>query len=315
MKTSKILVFLITLICIFNFVGCAQRPSDDKPKVEISFIKINPDIKLRRMIVDNPEEKGTILFLHGFPETIYSWKEISLMLGKNYDVHAFDWPGYGLSTRPSADKFSYSPKDYASILKDYIKKSGINSSKLLVYSTDIGSLPALLLALEEPTIMKKIIVGDFAPFDQPQYMYSSLQSLKVKSSAEKTRTFMNKNRDDILANTYRRGFSKEEQFDISKELEADMRKGWEQSNITSADAFYHYYSNFSRDQNYFESHLKELKTPVVIIWGEKDIYIKKEMGMELAKKLNIELKVLPGIGHHPHLQNPELTVKEVNSSF
>ena len=100
------------------------------------------------------------VFLHGFPETMYAWKELSFILGQDYEVHAFDWPGYGLSTRPPVEKFSYAPKDYAYVLREYIRKTGINPSKLLVYATDIGSLPTLLLALEEPKIMKKIIVGD-----------------------------------------------------------------------------------------------------------------------------------------------------------
>ena len=78
-------------------------------------------------------------------------------------MHAFDWPGYGLSSRPPADRFSYAPKDYAQVLKEYIAKSGIATSKLVIYATDIGALPALIAALDEPNIAKKMIVGDFAP--------------------------------------------------------------------------------------------------------------------------------------------------------
>ncbi len=59
-----------------------------------------------------------------------------------------------------------------------------------------------------------IIVGDFAPFDRPNYMYESLQSLKVGPSMEQARTQLNKNRDDILENAYRRGLPKEVQFEI-----------------------------------------------------------------------------------------------------
>ncbi len=45
---------------------------------------------LRRMVVRNPRPKGTVLFLHGFPETLYAWKDISLALADDYEVHAFD---------------------------------------------------------------------------------------------------------------------------------------------------------------------------------------------------------------------------------
>ena len=85
--------------------------------------------------------------------------------------------------------------------------------------------------------------------------------------------------------------------------------------MTSADAFYHYYSHFTRDQDYFESNLNRLKTPVTVVWGEKDFYIKKEMGVEFANKAKLELFVLSGLGHYPHLQSPKRTIDEIRSSF
>jgi pimeloyl-ACP methyl ester carboxylesterase len=54
---------------------------------------------------------------------------------------------------------------------------------------------------------------------------------------------------------------------------------------------------------------------VKVIWGEKDLYISKEMGVELAKRIGAELTLLPGIGHYPHLQNPKQAVEEVRASL
>jgi pimeloyl-ACP methyl ester carboxylesterase len=309
---------LITVVLVLNFVisaGCAQISREQDPQAEIGFIDINSDMKLRRMIVPNSRPKGVVLFLHGFPETLYAWKHISVILARDYEVHAFDWPGYGLSSRPPADRFSYAPKEYAHVLKEYIRKSGIDTSTLVIYATDIGALPALILALDEPNLAKKIIVGDFAPFDRPQYMHANLQSLKSKPSSDRTRAHMNNTRDEILENAFRRGLSRDEQFELSQEFRDDMFRGWSQDNMTSADAFYHYYSHFTRDQDYFESNLNRLKTPVTVIWGEKDFYIKKEMGVEFANKANIELFVLSGIGHYPHLQSPKRTIDEIRASF
>lgn len=93
-----------------------------------------------------------------------------------------------------------------------------------------------------------------------------------------------------------------------------MARGWNQENMTSADAFYHYYSNFTRDQNYLESNLNRLRTPVKVIWGEKDLYIKTDMGVEFANRINTRLSVLPGIGHYPHLQSPRQAIDEVRAS-
>ncbi len=304
----------ITVLCSFIVTAYAD-PSARNRKADIGFVEIDKEITLRRMVVHAQRPKGTVLFLHGFPETLYAWKEIALALADDYEVHAFDWPGYGLSSRPAADRFSYSPQDYARVLNGYIRRAEIDTSKLTIYATDIGALPALLLALEQPGIARTIIVGDFAPLNRPHYMYESLQSLKDGPLREEARAALNKNRDDILENAFRRGLPKEAQFEVSREFKDDMRGGWNQGALTTADAFSHYYSHFTRDQDYFELQLGRLKTPVKVVWGNKDIFIKKEMGIELAQRIGADLTLLPDVGHYPHLQDPKQAIDEVRATF
>ena len=309
MSMQRMIATLVASILLI-LTGCTHSPRQEESKVEIGVIDISSGMNLRRMIVHNSRPKGIVLFLHGFPETLYAWKNIALALGKDYEVHAFDWPGYGLSSRPPVDSFSYAPRDYAHVLRDYIEKSGIDTSKLVIYATDIGALPSLLLALEKPDLARKIIVGDFAPFDRPRYMYEKLQSLKSG-----TRVYVDGDRDEVLENAFSRGLSREEQFDISREFKDDMYRGWGQGSMSSADALYHYYSHFTKDQDYFESNLTKLRTPVKVIWGEKDLYIRKEMGIELANKANLEIGILSNVGHYPHLQRPQQTVDEIRAAF
>lgn len=293
----------------------AQTPDAGMPKAEIGFIEIGHDITLRRMVVHNAKPKGTVLLLHGFPETVHVWQDMSAALAGDYEVHAFDWPGYGLSSRPAADIFAYSPRDYARVLKDYIARAGIDRSNLTIYATDIGALPALLAALDDPGIARTIIVGDFAPFDRPQYMQERLQKLKSASTSEEVRVQFNQGRDDIFENSTRRGLAPEAQFELPQAYQEDRLRGWNHGAMTSADAFYHYYSHFSRDQNEFESNIARLKTPVKVMWGEKDVYINQAMGAELARRIGTGFHLLPGIGHYPHLQVPLAAADEVRSAF
>src|ERR1044072_7210355 len=103
----------------------------------IGTIAIDTDITLRTMVRHAAVPKGSVLLLHGFPETIYAWKDIGRALAADYDIHAFDWPGFGLSSRPAVDRFSYAPRDYARVLKAYVDHAGIDRSKLTIYATDI----------------------------------------------------------------------------------------------------------------------------------------------------------------------------------
>jgi pimeloyl-ACP methyl ester carboxylesterase len=293
----------------------ADQPTHQAKIMDIGFIKIDEDISLRRMVLGNAKSKGTVLLLHGFPETLYTWKQVVDGLADDYEIHAFDWPGFGQSSRPPVDKFSYSPRNYAGILRAYIDKAGIDRSNLIIYATDISGLPALLAALEEPDIARTIIVSDFAPFNRPEYMHERLQRLKAKPSADAAREQLNAGRDDTLENAFKRGLPEASQFEISSEFAADMARGWEHGDLTSADAFFYYYSNFTRDQDDFEARLGQLKTPVKVVWGADDIYIKPEMGGELAERIHAELKLLPGIGHYAHLQAPEQTVREIRATL
>jgi pimeloyl-ACP methyl ester carboxylesterase len=310
MKASVFSAAAMSLFACTNF----PASSSPAPKIEVGEVQVNPDIKLRHMVYRPAHPKGTVLFLHGFPETMYAWKPIAESLSSDYEVHAFDWPGYGKSSRPGADRFSYAPKDYAHVLEDYIRTSGIDTSKLVIYATDIGALPALLAALEQPGIAREIIVGDFAPFNRPQYMYPSLQALKSEPSSDAVHAAMNKGRDEILANTFFRGLPAEERYPLPQDFRDDIAKGWG-GDVTSADAFYHYYSYFTRDQDYFEANMAKLKVPVKVVWGEQDNYIKKEMGVEYANRSGVKLTILPKLGHYPHLQAPKQTADEVQAAF
>lgn len=294
--------------------AAAQPAGTPATTTEIGYVEIDRNISLRRMVVQGSDPKGVVLLLHGFPETLHAWRGVTDELGGEYEVHAFDWPGFGLSSRPSAATFGYSPHDYARVLRQYIGKAGIDRSQLTIYATDIAALPALLAALDEPDIARTIIVGDFAPFDRPHFMQERLQALKSPETGEQVRAQLNATRDEIIENAWRRGFKPEEQFEISAAFKADMTTAWNHGNLTTADAFARYYAQFTRDQNYFEANLGKLKTPVKIIWGERDIYIDKAMGVEFAARTDSKISILPGIGHYPHLQDPRQTAADIRSA-
>ena len=314
---SKLLpVFAVIALALNASISpAATQEYANRPKAEIGYLKLDKDITVRQMVVRNPKSKNVVLLLHGFPETLHTWEATVAFLADDYEVHAFDWPGYGQSSRPSTDKFSYAPSDYARILQEYIAKAGIDRSTLVIYATDIGGLPSLLAAIEEPGIARTIIVGDFAPFDRPQYMHERLRDLKAPATSEQIRMQYYQSSDRVIENAFKSGLPSEAQFPISTNFKQDMLKGWNQGALTSGDAFYHYYSHFTRDENYLEANIARLITPIKVVWGEKDIYINKEMGIELAAKAKADFTLLAGIGHYAHLQDPKRVAAAIHAAI
>lgn len=85
--------------------------------------------------------------------------------------------------------------------------------------------------------------------------------------------------------------------------------------MTTADAFSSDYAHFTRTRITSRRISAGSQTAVKVVWGKKDSYIKKEMGIELAERVNAEFSLLPGIGHSPHLQDPERTIDDVRASL
>ncbi|MBZ9572744.1 alpha/beta hydrolase [Patescibacteria group bacterium] len=58
--------------------------------------------------------------------------------------------------------------------------------------------------------------------------------------------------------------------------------------------------------------LKEIKVPVLILWGEKDKITPLSDATLMKKEIKFsELQILKNIGHTPHLENPELLAQKV----
>jgi pimeloyl-ACP methyl ester carboxylesterase len=310
--SANLLAGALALAAAVSPLVAAAEPS--RPDTTIEPLQVAPDLTLRRLIVRNPQAAGTVLLLHGFPETVHAWEGVASFLGSEFQVHAFDWPGFGGSSRPPVGQFAYTPRDYARVLKAYIEAEKLDRSKLTIYATDIGALPALLLALDEPDIARTLVVGDFAPFDRPAHMYESLQALKGPPTASAVQAHLNRSRDEILANSFTRGLSSESRFEISASFQADLGGAWTPGTFTPADAFAAYYSRFTRDQNELEGRLADLRTPVRVVWGSEDLYIRPAMGAEFAERTGAPFTVLPGIGHYPHLQSPKAVAELIRAA-
>jgi len=58
--------------------------------------------------------------------------------------------------------------------------------------------------------------------------------------------------------------------------------------------------------------LKEIKVPVLIIWGERDKITPLSDAWLIKKEIKFsQLEILPDIGHTPHLENPELLAQKI----
>lgn len=93
-----------------------------------------------------PADAPALFILHGFPSDSHDWRRILPLLAVKRRVILFDFPGYGLSSKP--DDYSYSLFEQADIAEMVAREHGLVSVDLLAH--DMGtSVACELMARRE----------------------------------------------------------------------------------------------------------------------------------------------------------------------
>src|SRR5215831_180763 len=98
-----------------------------------------------------------MLFLHGFPELGYAWKEQLAEFGKDYHVVAPDLRGYNLSSRP-AEPEQYQMKHLVEDIRGLI--AHYTAEKCVLVAHDWGGAVAWGVAVAHPDLLKKLVIID-----------------------------------------------------------------------------------------------------------------------------------------------------------
>jgi pimeloyl-ACP methyl ester carboxylesterase len=96
-----------------------------------------------------------ILFLHGFPEFWYAWKNQLAEFGNDHLAVAPDMRGYNLSSKP-ADLDQYQMKHLVEDIRALAEHLG--SKKFILVAHDWGGVVAWAFAMAHPECLKKLIV-------------------------------------------------------------------------------------------------------------------------------------------------------------
>lgn len=106
----------------------------------------------------------TLLLLHGYPQTWYSWDDILPALAQHYTVVAPDLPGAGLSDAPAAAA-DYTKKAMAADIYALMVKLGL-SHNIRIVGHDIGTMVAYSYAAAHPRDVTKLVLSE-APIPDP----------------------------------------------------------------------------------------------------------------------------------------------------
>ena len=96
-----------------------------------------------------------LLFVHGFPEFWYEWKDQLLELGQDYRAVAPDLRGYNLSSKP-AEVSAYRAKHLVEDLRLLLEHLGVQRCVMIAH--DWGGAIAWSFAIAHPQRVEKLII-------------------------------------------------------------------------------------------------------------------------------------------------------------
>ena len=102
-----------------------------------------------------PVDAPAILLLHGFPTSSFMFRELIPELSGRYRVVAPDLPGFGFSSAPVRETFSYSFDNLARIVDRFTELLGLSSYAIFVF--DYGAPVGFRLAVAHPERITAII--------------------------------------------------------------------------------------------------------------------------------------------------------------
>lgn len=216
-----------------------------------------------------------ILLMHGWGQSLHSLVALGELLGKTYQVHLIDLPGFGLSPAPTED---WDTKQYAECIYQYIKQNNLEKADLLGHS--FGGRVAIRLTSAHPEIVRSMILINSGGLKRPLIGKRKLRSQYI----------------GLLSKTIKQ---------IDKTFGSKIFETWFVPRFASLD-----YRNAGSLRNILVKAVNEdvtedalrIKNPSFILWGEKDQETPLESGERFHALISgSQFVVLPGKDHFPFL--------------
>lgn len=237
------------------------------------------------------EGKETVVLLHGFGASSYSWRHLIPELAKSFRVVAPDFSGFGYTERPR-DPASYTREGQARLALGVLDALGVERAHFVGHSYG-GSL-TLYLAARHPERVRSIVLIDSAAPTFPNDRRSRLGSLRPVNALF-LRLLLRPNRvRKSLANTFYDGTL------ATPELAHEYQERLAVEGVGDA---YRGLTVPTRDD--FRVDLAKIDLPALVVWGADDPLIKVEDGRRAAETLGARFVVMEKVGHVPMEERPE----------
>jgi len=238
-------------------------------------------IRVAKSLVD--PNKPTIVLLSAFPHSILAYSPIWEILKTDFNLYAYDLPGFGGSeTKSEFMTFKFQGE----FLNTFLKHFKIEDSHLV--APDVGMAGALSYVQNHKNKIKSLMIGD-----GPGIMPSCDASVIKKMTGSSFWRFV-----FVLAGSGPLIESSKNICNVkyvpNKYEESDFKKAYTGKVYNAMKWF----KTYAKSVPILDAHLSEIYIPTKIFWGEHDCILHKDNASRLHERIpNSELEIFENCGH------------------
>ena len=257
--------------------------------VQFSSVLLKTGVRLRYAYQGDPNGDPVIL-LHGYTDSWFSFSQILPLLDPRYRVYVLDQRGHGDSDRPVG---GYAMEQFAGDVVAFMDAMKIKQATIVGHS--MGSFVAQHVAVDAPERVKRLVLMATATTihtnDLVRQLQREINTLPDPVPEKFVYDFQVSTAFQPLSNDFFHAVMKE-----SMKLPAHV---WRDvmTEMMSPDA---------------GVELKKIKTPTLILWGDKDFFPRSEQDALTSGMPNAVLKVYKDTGHALHWERPEKFAADLN---
>jgi pimeloyl-ACP methyl ester carboxylesterase len=282
---------LLITISLFTLIvsGNTQKQA---PPLRFADAQLTTGVRLRYAEGGDPGGHPIIL-LHGYTDSWFSFSRVLPYLGSRYRVYVLDQRGHGDSERPAS---GYTLPDFAADVIAFMSAKGLTRATLIGHS--MGSFVAQQVALTAPERVERLVLIASATTvrnETVREFQKAVEKLVDPVPAEFAREFQISTVHQTLPDEFIDRAVAE-----SRKLPARV---WRAvlAGLLAGDC---------------EAQLSGIRTPTLIVWGDRDTFFLRSEQDSLAAKLpNSVLKIYPETGHAPHWERPEQFARDLLDFF
>lgn len=238
-----------------------------------------------------PREARTVVLLHGYPDSHFSWARVAPTLARHLRVVAPDLRGHGRSSRPTR---GYAVEDLAEDVLALLDELGIDEA--IVVGHSMGSFVAQRLADVAPDRLDALVLVGGAP------SIHGLSDLGELVSAVEALA-------DPVPEEFLRGF---QESTIVRPLPAEFFEGLvAESRLVPARVLKQVLRGMlAAEPRDAGAGSRELRT--WLLWGTEDpLFDSADQDALLRLFTRAELRAYEGVGHAPHWEDPDAFAADI----